>query len=118
MQTPDPDIVLCGLPTRSAEKGVPFDITLEDLVFPDVCPVLGIPLITRSGRFSDNSPSLDRIVPEKGYVKGNVQIMSYRANRIKCHASLAELKAIVAFMERQLAPAIEKVTANLFGSRL
>jgi len=86
---------------RAKRKGVPFDITLEDLEFPDVCPVLGIPLIARAGKFHDNSPSIDRIVPEKGYVKGNVQIMSYRANRIKCHASLDELRRIVAFMERE-----------------
>lgn len=84
---------------RAKRKGLPFNITLEDLVFPDVCPVLGIPIVARSGAFSDNSPSIDRTVPELGYVKGNVTIMSYRANRIKCHASLAELQAIVVYME-------------------
>lgn len=87
---------------RAKKKGLPFDITLDDLVFPDVCPVLGIPIRARSGAFSDNSPSIDRTIPALGYVKGNVSIMSYRANRIKCHASLAELKAIVAYMEREL----------------
>ena len=84
---------------RAKKKGLPFDISLDDLVFPDTCPVLGIPIRARSGAFSDNSPSIDRIIPALGYVKGNVAIMSYRANRIKCHASLAELKAIVAYME-------------------
>jgi len=62
---------------------------------------LGIPIAARSGSFSDHSPSIDRTVPHLGYVKGNVTIMSYRANRIKCHASLDELRAIVAYMERQ-----------------
>lgn len=85
---------------RAKKKGLPFDLTLEDLVFPSVCPVLGIPIKERSGAFSDNSPSIDRTIPKLGYVKGNVAIMSYRANRIKCHASLAELKAIVAYMEQ------------------
>jgi hypothetical protein len=85
---------------RAKKKGLPFDLTLEDVLIPEFCPVFGIPLIMRAGKFNDNSPSLDRIIPEKGYVKGNVIIMSYRANRIKCHASLAELKAIVAFMEK------------------
>jgi len=84
---------------RAKKKGLPFDITLDDLVFPDVCPVLGIPMKARSGAFSDNSPSIDRTIPELGYVKGNVTIMSYRANRIKCHATLAELRAIVRYME-------------------
>src|SRR5579863_257581 len=85
---------------RARKKGLPFDLTLEDLVFPNICPVLGIPIKERSGAFSDNSPSIDRTIPERGYVKGNVAIMSYRANRIKCHASLAELRAIVAYMEK------------------
>ena len=85
---------------RAKKKGLAFDLTLDDLVFPDVCPVLGIPIRARSGAFSDSSPSIDRTIPALGYVKGNVTIMSYRANRIKCHASLAELKAIVAYMEK------------------
>jgi hypothetical protein len=85
---------------RAKKKGLPFNLTLGDLVFPDVCPVLGIPLVMRSGSFSDNSPSIDRTIPSKGYVKGNVGIMSYRANRIKCHASLEDLEAIVAYMRR------------------
>ena len=91
---------LSNTKARAKKKGLPFDLTLEDLFFPKTCPVLGIPLVERSGSFSDNSPSLDRTVPTQGYVKGNVAIMSYRANRIKCHATLAELKAIVAYMER------------------
>ena len=84
---------------RAKKKGVPFDLTLDDLFFPDVCPVLGIPLIARAGSFHDNSPSIDRVIPALGYVKGNVQIISYRANRIKCHASLDDLRKIVAYME-------------------
>lgn len=95
---------LNNIKLRAKKKGLSFDITLDDLTFPDICPVLGIPMIARSGAFSDNSPSIDRIVPEKGYVKGNVQIISYRANRIKCHASLSDLKAIVSYMEKEITP--------------
>ena len=90
---------LNNLRHRAVQKGVPFDLLLEDLVFPAVCPVLGIPMVARSGSFSDNSPSLDRTIPALGYVRGNVTVMSYRANRIKCHASLGELRAIVRYME-------------------
>ena len=86
---------------RAKRKGLLFDLDLSDLVIPEFCPVLGIKMVKRRGHFADESPSLDRIIPDRGYVKGNVVIMSYRANRIKCHASLAELKAIVDFMERQ-----------------
>jgi hypothetical protein len=84
---------------RASKKGVPFDLTLDDLVFPDICPILGIPMVMRSGAFHDNSPSIDRMVPTKGYVKGNVQIISYRANRLKAHGTLDDLRKIVAWME-------------------
>lgn len=89
---------------RAKKKGLPFNITIGDLVFPEICPVLGIPIKARSGSFSDNSPSLDRTIPALGYVKGNVVIMSYRANRIKCHASLEDLEKIVAYMRSVGAP--------------
>lgn len=89
---------------RCKVKGIPFNLTLEDLVIPAVCPVLGIPLVKRQGRFADSSPSVDRIIPDIGYLKGNVQIISYRANRIKCHATLDELRKIVRYMEGQTEP--------------
>jgi len=87
---------------RAKKKGLPFDLTLEDLPIPAVCPILGIPLTMRSGSFHDNSPSIDRIIPAKGYVKGNVAIVSYRANRIKDYGTLDELRKVVAFLERHL----------------
>ena len=47
-----------------------------------ICPVLGIPLKVNVGgnRMSDNSPTLDKFIPSKGYAKGNVQIINWRAN--------------------------------------
>ncbi len=86
---------------RAKKKGLPFDLTLDDLIFPDECPVLGIPIKARSGKFSDNSPSVDRVVPDLGYVRGNVEVISYRANRIKCHATWDELDRIVRYIEKQ-----------------
>ena len=53
---------------------------------PDVCPVLGIPLDQDpkgKGERSDNSPSLDKFIPSLGYVKGNIHIISWRANHLK-----------------------------------
>lgn len=69
--------------TRAKQKGIPFNITIEDVTIPDVCPYLGIPLFVGVGPFEDNSPSLDRITPELGYVKGNVRVISNAANMMK-----------------------------------
>jgi hypothetical protein len=92
---------LSNIRNRAKRKGLPFNLTLDDIEIPSHCPVLGIPIKERSGRFHDSSPSIDRIIPSRGYVKDNVQIVSYRANRIKCHATLDELRRIVQYLERE-----------------
>lgn len=80
-----------GAKRRAEEKGLPFDITIEDIVIPEICPLLEIPIETCSGTAGDSSPSLDRKIPHLGYVKGNIHVISFRANQIKNCASLDEL---------------------------
>jgi hypothetical protein len=86
---------------RSKARGLECTITKDDIVIPDVCPILGIEL-KRGGAFKDNSPSLDRIDNSKGYVPGNVVVISLRANAIKRDSTLEELKQIVSFYESLL----------------
>jgi hypothetical protein len=80
--------------------GIPFDITVDDLSpFPLSCPVLQIPINWMStGGSKNDSPSIDRVIPEKGYTKGNVRLISQKANRLKQNASLTELQAIVRYI--------------------
>ena len=82
---------------RAKQKGLEFTIEQEDVKIPDVCPLLGIPLVCHRGKGSQqgNSPSLDRIDPTKGYIKGNVWVISNRANTLKNDASLQELELLV-----------------------
>lgn len=70
---------------RANRDGIPFNIEISDIVVPSVCPALGIPLKRNEGGKGqgDGSPSLDRIIPELGYTKGNVQVISSRANVLK-----------------------------------
>jgi len=77
---------------RAKQKKLPFNIDIEDIVIPEICPVLGIPIKVNIGgdRMSDNSPTLDKFIPSKGYVKGNVQIISWRANNLKNDGSPEE----------------------------
>lgn len=79
--------------------GIEWNIEFGDLDFPTHCPVLGIELNYFSEKMADNSPSFDRLDPTKGYVKGNVFIISQRANRIKNDGSVEEHKAIIRFIE-------------------
>ena len=84
------------------KNNVPYDITVDDLYpLPLTCPVLGITLNwTLEGKGSPNDcPSIDRLDPAKGYVKGNVRIISQKANRLKSNASMDELEAILTYMK-------------------
>lgn len=69
--------------SRAKRRGIPFNLTTLDFHIPSRCPILDIPLRPSEGAASDNSPSLDRIDSTKGYVKGNVHVISNLANRIK-----------------------------------
>jgi hypothetical protein len=89
---------------RARRVGVPFTLTPEDITIPERCPVLGLPLSrSTTGRATDASPSLDKIVPRLGYVPGNVVVISNRANTLKGHATIGELHALSSFY-RELAP--------------
>ena len=84
---------------RAKKKGIPFDITIEDFILPEKCPLLEIPLTVGYGSSQENSYSLDKIIPDLGYVKGNVWVISNKANMIKNNASLEELKLLVKNLE-------------------
>jgi hypothetical protein len=85
------------------QKGVPFNITLDDVAaaWPanNECPILGLWLKPAIGGIAPYSPSLDRIEPEKGYVPGNIMIVSSRANTLKNSATVAELEAVLTWMK-------------------
>jgi hypothetical protein len=80
--------------SRANRKKIDFNIDLSDIVIPKKCPVLNKPLIYGD---HDWSPSIDRIVPSLGYIKGNIMIISNRANVIKNNASPEELLKIAKF---------------------
>lgn len=74
-----------GAKRRSVSCKVPFEIGPEDFSIPKVCPVLGSEMQRNLGgkHLSDASPTLDRIIPDRGYVPGNVIVISALANKIK-----------------------------------
>lgn len=85
----------------SAKKhGWTFDLEPSDIIIPKTCPLLGIVLERKPGVQADSTPSLDRIDSSFGYVRGNVWVISWRANNLKSNASLGELKRLVEGLER------------------
>lgn len=87
---------------RAKTKNIPFNLDISDIVIPTTCPVLGIELCINNHASKPNSPSLDRIVPEIGYVKGNVIVVSMKANQIKTNSTLSELRAVYDFYKDKM----------------
>lgn len=74
---------------RAGVKNLVFELSVEDIVIPEICPVLGIPM---------TSPSLDRFDNDIGYTKANIRVISLRANQLKKDGTLEEFEKIVRYM--------------------
>ena len=89
---------------RAKTKGITFTIEFADLVFLDRCPILDIPLKSYSGHVDKrpggrfDSYSIDRIDPTKGYITGNVQVISHLANMMKSAATPEQLLKFAAWV--------------------
>lgn len=95
-----------GARHRAKNKGIPFELDNEYIykMLPEVCPALGTPIKFDNKRSNrHDSPSIDRIIPEKGYVRGNVAIISCRANAIKSDANVIEIEQVLNWMKKQYA---------------
>lgn len=86
---------------KCLKKDIPFELSWDDLDYPKYCPILGIELDYFATVVSDESPSIDRLVPELGYVANNVGIISQKANRLKSSASLEEILAIAEYIRNR-----------------
>lgn len=96
---------------RAKRKGIEFSVSIDDVqkVWPKdgKCPILGIKLIPRilmkdGTKSKTNSPSLDRLDSSKGYVKGNIAVISTRANLIKNDGTIEEHAKIVEWMKERM----------------
>lgn len=86
--------------TKRLRAKLEFNVTCDYLrsIWTDTCPALGLPIELGLHQSSDNLAHLDRIDPTKGYIEGNVQWLSAKANRIKNNATPAELELVLNFM--------------------
>lgn len=84
-------ILLMQARSRSNRKNIDFNIELEDIIIPELCPLLNIPFIRGVKNDYEYTYSLDRIDPSKGYIKGNVWVITKLANSMKNSASKEQL---------------------------
>jgi hypothetical protein len=90
--------------THARTLGVAFDLKPSDIYIPDVCPVFGTPLrpnIRNGYAGNGDAPSLDRILPNEGYVRWNIAVISWRANRIKSDLSSRDFFALAAWLKHR-----------------
>lgn len=93
--------ILNGARHRAKSENLPFNLSEDDFEIPELCPVLGIKLefAEGEGHYTDSSPSLDKFDPSKGYTKGNVAIISMKANRMKNNATMEEVEKLLTWMQ-------------------
>lgn len=87
---------------RAKKRGWEFTIDPQDIVIPETCPVLGIELVKGVGKQHAGSPTLDRVDSSKGYVKGNVRVISQRANSLKQDATIEQLEKLISYMKGEI----------------
>ena len=76
---------------RAKKYNLEFNIKESDIIIPEKCPLLEIELYPGEKVVTKHSPTIDRIDTTKGYIKGNIQVVSHKANFIKTNLTLDEL---------------------------
>ena len=95
-----------GAKNRAKHKGIGFKLSIDDIVIPEKCPVLGVRLKSGAGNGTQSvakleaSPTLDRVDDSKGYTPDNICVISLRANNLKRDASLYELRCLAYSMSK------------------
>lgn len=84
--------LLSGAKSSAKKRNIIFELTLEDIVIPERCKYLGIPLEFNVGKgLLPQTPSIDRVDTNKGYTRDNIQIISHKANALKSDLPLENL---------------------------
>lgn len=98
--------ILRSIKHRAKLKNLPFNLEIQDILEAKpkdmLCPILGIPLVIGEGTVPNNA-TVDRLIPEYGYVKGNISIISHKANTMKSTCiDPNELRAVANFLSDKL----------------
>lgn len=89
-----------SLKNRAKANGIPFNLEYEDIQWPEKCPVFDVVLqYDTIDKAQNDSASFDKVIPELGYIKGNVRIISHRANWLKQDSTIQQLEKIIRYMK-------------------
>jgi hypothetical protein len=96
---------------RARAKNIPFDDRIYRLKESPLldCACCHRPLVYTTRRGIEgrrSSPSLDRLENTEGYTLENTRVICYRCNEVKGDATLAELKIVIDYIERENATRI------------
>lgn len=100
------NILFMSAKARAKKKKLEFSIEYQDVYIPEICPALGIKIdkfledTSQSNESRASSPSLDRIDNSKGYIKGNVAVISYRANIIKGQGTAEQHRMVAKWLRK------------------
>ena len=101
-----------GRKSKAKKHGLHFDLDHNNMKIPEVCPILGIPLVKSDILPSMGSVSIDRFDVRKGYTQDNVNIISHRANTLKSDATFEEFEAIYKWWKSELKKRKKKPCPN------
>lgn len=97
---------------RAKKNNIDFNIEIDDVVVPQFCPIFGLELKRNEKSILPNSVTLDRIDNTKGYVKGNVQVISYLANTMKNQATVEQLIRFADWINSNLSSKPSKIIST------
>lgn len=83
--------IMANIKARVRKEHLEFNLTYEDIIIPEKCPILEVPLIRGTKKNYAFTPTADRIDNTKGYIKGNIKIISMLANKMKNNATKEQL---------------------------
>lgn len=96
----DKEYILKNIRANASRKGETTDITIDDIpTIPSFCPIFGIPISVKN-KNRNNAISVDRIDNTKGYVKGNIVLVSFKANVCKNSLSIDEIEKLYLFYKQ------------------
>lgn len=91
-----------GAKYRATKNGIEFNIEVSDIKIPKKCPILKLKLEMNEYAPRANSPTVDRVDNNKGYVKGNVRVISSKANLLKSDLSVPEIERLLKYSKGEI----------------